>query len=85
MKRLLLLAAVSLIVFPGCARHYTVTLTNGNRVTGVGKPRLEGGHYVFKDAKGQPVYIPAGRVREIAPSSMVSPRQSSGFKSETLK
>ena len=69
----------------GCARNYTVVLTNGTRVTGIGKPRLERGNYVFKDAKGQPIYIPAGRVREISPTSMSGPRQSSGFKAEPTK
>lgn len=82
MKRFLLLALIGSALLTGCARHYTLTLTNGNRVTAVGKPRLEGANYVFKDPKGQPAYVPAGRVREISPTSMSSARQSSGFKAE---
>lgn len=85
MKQYLLLVVIGLVLFPGCARHYAVTLTNGSRITAVGKPHLEGANYVFKDAKGQPVYVPAGRVREIAPSSMASSRLDSGFKAEPRK
>lgn len=82
MKSSLALTLLVLTLLAGCARNYTITLSNGARVTGVGKPRLEGGYYVFKDVQGQPVSIPAGRVREITPSSMTSARTSSGFKSE---
>jgi hypothetical protein len=53
----------------GCARQYAVTYINGTRVTAIGKPKLEGNSYVFKDAKGQMVSVPMGRVREIAPAS----------------
>lgn len=85
MKRFFLLTVVSLALLPGCARHYTITLSNGDRITAVGKPRLEGGSYVFKDARGQPASVSAGRVREVVPSSMTSSRQSSGFKAEPTK
>ena len=80
MKQFLLLALIGSALLTGCARHYTLTLNNGKYVTAIGKPRLEGSNYVFKDAKGQPTYVPAGRVREIAPASMTNSRQSSGFK-----
>jgi hypothetical protein len=80
MKQCLLLILFGAVFLTGCARNYTITLNNGARVSGIGKPRLEGASYVFKDAKGQPIYVPAGRVREIAPTSMMSARQSSGFK-----
>jgi hypothetical protein len=79
MKQCLLLMLLGAVLLTGCARNYTITLNNGARVSGIGKPRLEGGSYVFKDMKGQPIYVPAGRVREIEPTSMVGSRQSSGF------
>ena len=83
MKQFFLLTLIgSALLLTGCARHYTLTLANGNRVTAVGKPRLEGTNYVFKDTKGQPACISAGRVREISPTSMTSATQSSGFKAE---
>jgi len=63
---LLLLA----LLLCGCARTYIITLTNGARVTSKGKPKLQNGSYVFKDVKGQPAQVSAGRVREIAPASM---------------
>ncbi len=85
MKRFLLPALVAAALLSGCARYYTMTLTNGSRITAVGKPHLDGSVYIYKDAKGEPGKIPAGRVREIAPSSEVSSRQSSGFKSEPMK
>ena len=48
-----------------------MTLNNGGRITTSGKPRLENGVYYFKDAQGHPGKMPAGRVRELAPASLV--------------
>ena len=59
-----------------CTRHYVITLTNGTRVTTKGKPKLQEGSYTFKDARGQPAMVPAGRVREIAPASMANDKKS---------
>jgi len=70
MRKSLLFLPVCALVLCGCAHQYVVTLTNGTRISTASKPKLEKGMYVYKDARGQPVYIPAGRVREIAPASM---------------
>lgn len=56
----------------GCATRYNVTLTSGRTITAKGKPRFDKSRnsFVFKDATGQQVDIPAMRIREIAPASM---------------
>ena len=77
MKKIFLLLLIGLLT--GCASRYTITLTNGNRITATSKPKLQNGGYVFKDAKGQQAFITAGRVREVAPANMASSRTSSGY------
>jgi hypothetical protein len=37
---------------------------------------LKGQRYVFKDSEGKEAYVSAGRVREIAPASMVKEEKS---------
>lgn len=70
MKPIFWLALFLAVAAGGCARRYVITLNNGNTITALGKPRLEGGMFVFKDATGRWSSIPAGRVREVAPRSM---------------
>jgi hypothetical protein len=71
MKRFLPILLLS-VLLTGCARNYVITMNNGTRITTKSKPKLQGSNYVFKDAKGQPAQIPAGRVREVAPASMAT-------------
>jgi hypothetical protein len=59
------------LLLTGCARHYVLTLNNGAQIAARGKPKLQNGAYVFKDVHGKPVSVPGGRVREVAPASMV--------------
>lgn len=59
---------LGLLLLSGCARRYTVTLTNGNTITAHSKPRLVAGGsaFVFKDRTGKPMSVPAGKISEIA-------------------
>lgn len=60
-------AALAALLLAGCARHYKMTLTNGNTITTSSKPRLnkEGNTYIFKNLNGKETSISAGRVTEI--------------------
>jgi ABC-type Fe3+-hydroxamate transport system substrate-binding protein len=71
MKTSLLVLILGAALATGCASHYNVRLANGTVITSKGKPKLDktSGAYVFTDAMGRPVSIPAGRVREISPAS----------------
>ena len=64
-----LAAAVVAVLMAGCVPRYKITLTNGNLITTRGKPKFdtENNVYRFKDAQGNPGYVPAFRVKEIAP------------------
>ena len=54
----------------GCAHQYVMKLTNGMSISTPSKPKLRGGTYYFKDAKGQEQAISQSRVMEIEPESM---------------
>jgi len=73
MKRLsfTLPCVLAVMLLCGCTQNYIITLNNGKRITTVGKPKYDQGIYIVKDASGEKGYIPAGRVREIAPASEV--------------
>jgi hypothetical protein len=70
MNRLVLVFLMSLLALCGCTRHYVMRLNNDMQITTASKPKLKEGFYYFKDAKGEQVRIPQGRVRQIAPASM---------------
>jgi hypothetical protein len=61
---------LGILAVTGCSHGYVMTLSNGNRITTANKPRLDHGTYVYKDAMGRENSLPAGRVREISPTSM---------------
>ena len=71
MKQLCLVLLIAPLICVGCARHYVITLHNGNRITAQGKPQIQGGSYHFKDAQGNPASVGASRVADIAPASML--------------
>ena len=73
----LLLLAMGLL--SGCASHYIITLNSGTQITTHSKPKLKNGDYFYTDASGHKAFVPAVRVREIAPTSM-SKDQSSTIK-----
>lgn len=86
MKSFLLFLLLTAMLLAGCAgRRYIITLNSGNVITAYSKPRLEGGHYVFKDEKGQAAFVTVGRVKEIAPRGMATPRINSGFSAAPTK
>jgi hypothetical protein len=62
---------VSAALLAGCARHYDIAMTNGERVTNVTKPILdrESGVFAYKDVAGHVHHLSAGRVVEIDPHS----------------
>ena len=80
MKLTLLALVVALLT--GCSNRYVIALNNNMRVTATTKPRLKSGNYVFKDAQGRDSYVPAGRVKEIAPASFLK-EEKKPFKPES--
>jgi hypothetical protein len=46
-----------------------MTLSNGNRITTVGKPKFERGYYRYIDINGQTNYVSAGSVQSWEPAS----------------
>jgi hypothetical protein len=80
MKPGLLAMLLGVLLLSGCTRHYVLTLSNGHRITTIGKPQLREDAYFFTDVTGQAGSISTMRVREIAPASMARPSSNSGFK-----
>lgn len=79
-----LILTVVAALLGGCAHPYVLKLQNGTRIVTPGKPKLDHGYYVYKDAKGEVRKIPAGRVREMEPASMAESEKEQ-FKISTQK
>ena len=75
MKQLILGMMLGAALLTGCASHYVITLTNGNRIVAAGKPKLDAEHlaFVFTDLNGRSNSIPSVRVRAIVPASSQPP------------
>ena len=71
-SRCLLVLLLSMAALTGCARHYAITLHNGQRVYTSSKPKLVHGYYVFKDGRGKETEFSQGDVIQIEPASDVS-------------
>ena len=78
-RKWMVLLLPALIACSGCARHYVITMNSGSQYYTYGKPHLENGYYVFKDASGRERYVWGGQIREIAPASMASEDEKSQF------
>lgn len=66
---------LGLIALCGCARHYIITLNNGAQIVTSGKPHLKEDKWYYKDPSGKKAVVASGRVREVAPASMVQEEQ----------
>jgi hypothetical protein len=71
--------ACGLVFITGCASHYVLVLTNGQRYTAAEKPHVKkiNGQFafVFTDLSGQSNAIPSGLVRAVVPASDLKPGQ----------
>ena len=70
MKRLGFALGLGLLVCCGCAHEYTMKLSNGATITTPSKPKLKGGNYYYKNARGEVSKIPQSHVQVIEPTSM---------------
>ncbi|MDA1275957.1 MAG: YgdI/YgdR family lipoprotein [Verrucomicrobia bacterium] len=66
MKRLLHSSILLVLIAAGCAMHYDISTTDGNRYRTASKPKLnEMGFYVFKDGVGREHKVSRLRIRKI--------------------
>ena len=83
-KKTALPLLIGLMALTGCAHHYVMRLDNGTDIVSASKPQLKDGSYSFKDAKGEEHFVPACRVREVAPASVAAKENKpKPFKAET--
>ena len=64
MKSILLLSLAT-VLLAGCHSSYVITLNSGTKLSSLGKPKLVGGMYFYKDANGQDVQISSSRIKSI--------------------
>lgn len=76
MKTTNLLICLALLPLCGCSHQYVIRMSNGTRLSAVGKPKLEKGYYVYKDAHGEKHAIAQGRVVEISNASIAEDEKS---------
>lgn len=81
MKAPALALLIGLLALSGCASHYVIKLNNGMQIVTASKPKLKGGVYTYKDAKGEKHFIAAGRVHELEPVSMAAEEDKPKLKS----
>ncbi len=85
MNKRALILWLGLGLLSGCAQHYTITLNNGLQIPATSKPRFENGSYYYKDAQGRNAFVPAGRVLQVAPTSMVNEENAAARKAAPAK
>jgi len=73
--RIGLALALGLLMLCGCSHTYVMKLSNGSQIVTPGKPKLKGGTYYYKDARGEVYSVPQTRVIELAPASMVEEKK----------
>jgi hypothetical protein len=61
---------LAFVLLSGCAHQYVIKTSTGLQMTTVGKPKLKGSNYYYKDAAGNEHSISRGSVAEIEPVSM---------------
>jgi uncharacterized lipoprotein YajG len=79
MSKPLLTILAGLLLLAGCAQHYVIVQNDFTQISASTKPKLKDGYYYYKDAQGKDASISSGRVREVAPASMVTD-PTAGFK-----
>jgi len=67
MKKIFLFVLLLGMATVGCHTRYLMTLSNGNRITSVGKPKYENGKYRYIDINGQTNYVSASSVQTLEP------------------
>ncbi len=66
MQSIIFSVLLLLALCAGCRTRYDITLSNSDVIQAHSRPKLDDrGCYVFKDASGKEVRVPASRIRQI--------------------